>query len=289
MNKTLYICLIEEQDTKEPFFQTYYARASNIGEAIQMTVDSAKTNGLHNPVPRECDFFDINHLEAAIYPHAEADVFWLIGRCFFPPEPTFVIPIGVIASGVEGEHDVDEITRGHTMQTDENGLTTIEVNAETNQLFPLYKKLLLMHPEYKVFCYVLHGHWQEEGEEEEEEKDRFLVNKQLNSPDKILNHLRSNWVNSVQNGHVTLTSYLEEGATNLSISDHKRIVIATYSPAAAEQYAKLLDESGYPRAAELISFDRGMHHWHYRLPGSMTKAELEKMLKTTGFTDWKPK
>jgi hypothetical protein len=283
MNNTLFMCLIEEPHAEDAFVQVYWARATHLGQAIQMMLDAAKTNGLCNPIPRECDPFDIENLEGEVEPSAEADVFGSVTRHFFPPEPFLALPIGVIASCVEGEHDVDEIARAYAMQEDGEGLTTLEVNVESDQLFPLYSKLLQLRPEYKVFWYILHSHWEDETE------DRFLVNEGLNTPAKIIAHLNDNLLNSIQNGFVTLTAYLEEGATNLKISDHKRIVVSTYSSTVAAQYAEELENSGYRRASDLVGIDHKIHHWHYRVPGCAPKAALEILLKQAGFTDWKPK
>lgn len=282
MGKTLYICLVEEQNDKESFYQVYWARALHAGEAIQKMLDAAGDNGLLNPIPRECDPCDAPNPEGEVEPSPDADVFWLTDLYCFPPEPRFVLPVGVIASWEEGGHRFAEILRGYTMVKHNDGLISIDVNAENDDLFPLYEKMIHLHQEYKVFWYILHGHWDDEGE------DRFLVNNKLNTPDRIIGHLRDNRTNSVQNGFVTLTAYLEEGATNLNISDHKRIAVRTYSDAIAEGYSKMLEQSGYSRAAELISIDSEMRHWHYRVSGSMPKKQLEEMLKHSDFSDWKP-
>lgn len=282
MRKTLYICLIEERNEKESFYQVYWARALHLGEAIQRMLDAARDNGLLNPIPRECDPCDTLNPEGEVEPSPDADVFWLTDLYGFPPEPRFVLPVGVIASWEEEGHRFHEILRGYTMVKHNDGLIRIDVNVENDDLFPLYEKMILLHQAYKVFWYILHGHWDDEGE------DRFLVNNKLNTPDRIINHLRDHWSSSVQNGFVTLTAYLAEGATNLNISDHKRITVRTYSDAIAEGYSKILEQSGYSKEAELIRIDSEMHHWHYRVPGSMPKKQLEETLKNSGFSEWKP-
>ena len=117
---------------------------------------------------------------------------------------------------------------------------------------------------------------------------QFLINEHFNTPDKIINHLQDNHLDSIQNGLVTLTAYLEEGATNLNISDHKRIIIITYSKTLSENFSDFLERSGYPKKEKLIAIDCEMAHWHYRLPRSKDKEELTMMLKELGFTDWNP-
>jgi hypothetical protein len=282
METTLFTCMILEQDDEEPFVQVYWARAVHLGAAIQMILDSARSNGLRNPVARECDPYDIENLRGEVAPAASAEVFWSTSQHFFPPAPLFDLPTGIISSCLEGDHDKDEIAPGFTMTVDDEGLTTIWANMAQSELFQVYSALVSVFPEYRVFWYVLHAHWEDEKEE------RFLVNEGLSTPAKILDHLRATWVDSVQNGFVTLTAYLKEGATNIKISDHKGICVATRSQAIAERCANLLVESGYPEVPELVSIDCEMHHWHYRLPGSRSKTELAAMLKSSGFVDWVP-
>lgn len=283
MKKTLYTCLLEEQNADEAFVQVYWARAAHLGAAIQMTLNSARANGLQHPVAQECDPYDIENLECEVTPSADADVFWSSSRHFFPPEPIFRLPVGIIASCLEGEHDIDEMAPCFSVECDQEGMTTIEVNVQKSRLLPDYSEMLRLFPQYKVFWYVLHGHW------EDVEEDRFLVNEELNTPARILEHINNNRANSLLNGFVTLTAYLEDGATNLKISDHKRIVVHTYSAAVAEQYHTFLESAGYPLVKDPVRIDHRMHHWHYRVPESVSKTELEKLLKDSGFSDWKPK
>ncbi len=283
MKNTLYTCLIEEQTPAEAFVQVYWAHAPHLGVAIQMMLDSAKANGLQSPVARECDPYDIDNLECVVTPSEDADVFWSSSRHFFPPEPIFQLPTGIIASCIEGGNDIDELTPCFSVEGDDKGMTTIEVNVEESRLASDYSAMLRLFPKYKLFWYVLHDHW------EDQEEDRFLVNEELNTPARILAHISENKTDSILNGFVTLTAYLEDGETNLKISDHKRIVISTYSSGVAEQFLTFLRNAGYPNVEAPLSIDHRIHHWHYRVPASIPKTELEGMLKESGFSDWKPK
>lgn len=283
MTKDLYTCLIENQDIDKAFVQIYWARAEHLGCAIELVMDAARANGLNNPLSRECDPYDISLLQGDIEPSSDSEVFWSKTRYSFPPEQVFDLPIGIIGSCIEGEHDIEEISRGFTIETDEAGLTSIVVNVESNELLDLYSKLLNAFPDYKVFWYVLHDHW------EGGETDLFLVNEDFNTSTIILNHLGETSYDSVLNGFVTLTAYLEKGASNISISEHKQIVITTRSASVAEKLSMLVETSGYPKAEQIVSIEYGIHHWHYRMSKSKTKKQLIKSLKESGFSDWDPK
>lgn len=285
MKNTLFRCFVLEQDIEKPFFTNYWARASQMGEAIQMIFSAAKRNNLQYPNLLSCDPYEIKNLDCEVSPDSKADVFWMTSNCYFPPEEgkTFILPTGIIPSSEEGEYSIDEISQGYQIETNKEGMISIHVNVEAGEIIPLYNQLINLNQNYKVFWYVLHNETNSEAEK------KFLVNEDLNSPEKILKHLRENEKNSIQNGFVSLTAFLEEGSTNLTISDHKRFAILTYSKDMANQYRLTLENADYPQINKLKSIEFGMHHWHYRLPGSLPNEELEVFLKSSGFSDWNPK
>ena len=279
---TLFTCLIEERDKREPFVQVYWAYADHLGEAINMMLAAAKENGLKDHLPRQCDPYDIENLPDEIEPSSEDSVFWATVQHTYPPEEVFDLPIGIIASCIEGDFDIDEIERGHTISKGNDGLTIINVNVENDNLFTLYSEIIDLFPKYRVFWYVLHDHW------DNEFNNQFFVKESLDTPELILSHLTDNYLNSIQNGFVTLTAYLDEGATNIDITDHKRISIKTRSDSVVHKCLRRLDTSGYTERKSLVSIDDRIHHWHYRVPGSYSKNELKVFLKEHGFFVWDP-
>jgi hypothetical protein len=284
LGTTLFTCLVEERDTKKPFIQVYWARDEHLGGALEKMQAAARGNGLLYPAMREADPFDLRNLACEVEPEPTAEVFWAVGRHFFPPEPTFRLPYGVIGSCLEGERDINEIVSGYTLRKSDQGLSTLEVNADADDLAGLYEQFVQAHPSYRVFWYQLHDHWQNDGSD-----TLFLVNEGVNTPARIMDHLQTHPLDSILNGFVTLTAYLEEGSTNVSISDHKRIVVTTYSDRIAAGYTDLLDSTRYDRFDALASIDRGVHHWHYRHPASRDRVGLERHLRDLEFQDWKPK
>ncbi|MDB6028454.1 MAG: hypothetical protein JWM68_4677 [Verrucomicrobiales bacterium] len=282
MNEKLYTCLIEELTDEQAFVQVYWARADHMGVAIEKMLAAARLNGLKDPQPREADPYDIENLKCTVQPSPDAETFWAVDRYAFPPEPIVELPYGIIASCIEGEQDAKHIIEGYTRHKDDQGKITISINVERTALLPLYERLLRTRASYRVFWYLLHDHWTNS-------EDHFLVNEALDSPDKILSHLHEHPLDSVMNGYVTLTAYHEEGATNLNISDHKQIVITTYSDDIAEDYATVLADLGYVQADELVTIDDRIHHWHYRHPDSLGQPDLVDHLHSIGFRDWNHK
>jgi hypothetical protein len=279
----LYACLIEEQTSDAAFIQFYWARASHLGAAIEKSLDAARKNGLTNPIAREADFYDIENLECEVYPDADADVFFATTRYSFPPESSFNFPRGIIPSFVEDEEadDVDDLRSGYQRTKFEDGLIKIGVNVCDSDLLSVYERLLLLHKVYKTFWYLIHDHW---GDAE----NQIYENPELGTAAAIIKHLRTYPHDSVQNGFVTLTAYLAEGATNVNISDHKRIVILTYSDSVAGTFEARLKSLGFSHDENLVSFDYRMHHWHYRPSESFDRADLIEFLVAKGFKPWSP-
>jgi hypothetical protein len=280
---SLYVYLLEEADPIEPFFQTYWAHAEHLGEALHKVIVAATRNGLSLPLARAADSCEIPNSDWEVARNPEADVFWTVGRIFFPPEPSFRVPYGVISSYAKGDHDLDEIRAGFERSADETGLHTIEVNVPESGLLGTYSHLLSLRSRFKVFWYKIHGHWTDS------DQDELYVNESLDSPEKIITHLRKTEINSVKNGFLTLTAYIEEGATNFNISDHKKIVVLTYSENVADQVVAELERNGLGRIDPFVSIELGIHHWHYRHPESKPRDQLIQSLLESGFRKWAPK
>ena len=202
--QTLYWCLVRETTGSEAFFQTYWTRASQIGSAIGQIVAAARLNGLQNPVPTAIDPCELGDPAGGVEPGPDAQTFWTRVRIYFPPEPCFTAPDGVIAARAQGGNDRSDIHSGFTLAKDARGLTTIEINVDRSMLLPLYERLINVRPSYQVFWYLMHAHW-------DNSADQFLVNPSLDNPGGILEHLRGHEADSLRNGHVTLTAFCKEG------------------------------------------------------------------------------
>ena len=280
---TLYTCLIEEQTADEAFVQVYWARGIRMGDAIEKSLCAARENGLTNPTVREVDPYDIENLEGEVYPSPEADVFFATTRYSFPPEPTFIFPTGIVPSCAEDDeaNDVGEIRAGYRRSQDEEGLIEIGVNASEPDLLRLYERILRLHETYETFWYLIQDHW-------DDSEDQIYENSDLNTPEAIIEHLQAHRHDAVLNGFVTLTAYADEGATNVNISDHKRIVVLTYSDSVADVTEAALKDEGVSHHEDLVSFDHKIHHWHYRPSESLERGDLIAYLTSSGFKPWNP-
>ena len=138
MEKTWFSCLIVENDTKEPetFLQQFWTEAEHMGEAIEKCLSVAGKTGYEKPVILECDPCDMFYLDPVEIPNLNKDVFWNPSRNYFPYEPNFEFPQGIVPSGRNKFDELDEIKNGFTTITNENGLIIILANLSAENLFP---------------------------------------------------------------------------------------------------------------------------------------------------------
>jgi hypothetical protein len=110
----------------------------------------------------------------------------------------------------------------------------------------------------------------------------------LNTAQSIAEFVNRHRNDTLLNGHVTITTFSPTGATNLSISDHKMIVVLTYDEDLAVRMGQFLEHREVHEQYELVGVDHEFHHWHYRHPQSRDRQGLVELLKAEGFELWVP-
>lgn len=278
---TLYTCLIEEADPEEPFIQVYWAHAEHLGEALERMVAAAALNGLSHPHCKQADPFEPADLREDLSRSADGLTLWANQRYFFEGPPGFTPPYGVIASCIEGDFDMDDVQVGYQL-SHTDGLYTVEANTTGDRLLSDYLALIHANEPLRVFWIKVHDHWTDAP------ADQLYVNEDITSADDVAAFLTANLANTLRNGYVTITGYAVEGATNINITDHKKLVVLTRSEAIANRAAECLEQQGYPRLDPFVTIDDRIHHWHYRDPHSMDSPEFILQLQSNGFHQWQP-
>lgn len=287
----LYCCLVHQVRGDQPFYQSYWAHAPRLGVALDRIRKAAKSNGIPRPILCSADFDHLENIQAELE-HAESgQVFWSVVRNVYPPgedEPPLVLPFGVIPAGQQPEdaEDPEDIVAGYTLWEAE-GVSTIEINAAEVDLLALYERFLKLYEPFLVFWYKVHGQW-DNSPEALEAPDEIFVNEALTSREDILAHIEFGEEGSLRNGFVTLTSYAEEGATNVDLSDHKKVVISTTSPAQRDRALEALAALKLPLLEPFVTVDDRIAHWHYRPVDSKGRDELIAHLLASGFSAWAP-
>jgi len=289
----LYRCLVQEARGREPFYQPYWAYGPRLGVALDRVREAAKGNGIPRPILCSADPDLLENVECEVERSESGLAFWSVGRALYPPDeendqPFLPLPFGVIAACHQPQdaEDPDEIAVGYTLWEAE-GVSTLEIHVAEVDLLALYERFLALYEPFRVFWYKVHGPW-EGASESDPAPDEIFVNEDLTSKDEIRAHIELAEDDSLRNGFVTLTSYAEEGATNVDISDHKKVVISTTSPAQRDRALEALTSLGVPRLDPFVTVDVRIAHWHYRSSDAKSRDELIAHLLATGFSAWSP-
>lgn len=278
-----YVALLEWSDDHIGYVRTFGAWAEHMGEALDKMLACAARQQIANPDPREIDPYNFETLPQEVSTDDDGETYSADDLFSFEPAPSYTLPYGVIASCQEGAHEIDEIQIGHAVSSDPNGLTRLSAVVEANELLPLYMQLLELLPAIHVFWIQLQADWEQAGQE------AFYTHEGLSSADDIRAFLEQHRIDTVLNGHVTLTTYTEQGATNISLTDHKLLRVVGYDQELVQQLSEHLSQQAIPLRDTLVTIEYGFYHWHYRHPASRSRAELITWLEGQGFTYWNPR
>lgn len=280
-DKSFFEVMVECVEGEHSFFQVFWAYGDHVGEAIDTILAACSNLQMRNAIANEADVVDPDGLPDEAFHDEALNVFYSPERTYFPTEESFVAPVGIIRSGEKGELDYSLIREGFSQTKRDDGIYEVEGVVQRDQLFDSLIELVKRLPSIKVFWIRLAPDW------EDQDREEFWTNEELNSVELIERYLRSHWNDTVANGHVALTVYSTEGATNLSIDTHKLIKVLATSAEIQSEMAAALRKLGYKELQEFFSLEHGYYHWHYRLTKSKSRTELIAALKEDGFTLWK--
>ena len=274
-----YYCTVEWTEAENSYLGMYWTWAFHFGEAINAVEDCAKKDGYENPKATFIDFFDFDELpEDAI---VIDDKTYMDKEIYsYPTEDVYKLPVGVIFAPGEHSFDESQIKPAYEIGHHEDGTIEIEAVVEATEIMPIYVELVSILPEIRVFWLKLADDW------ESADAEQLFVNEAVNSPAKVLEYIENNSFDTLQNGHVTITAYFDDGNTNINISFHKSIVVLTNDKDLAAKFTGILKKRGLRKKKQLISIANGFHHWHYRHHESLNRADLIEKLKTQGFKEW---
>jgi hypothetical protein len=277
-----YTSLIESAGVEKSYVQVYWAWGAHLGEAIHKMKARAVAQGVDSPLLVEADPYIFSSLPDTAVSENKGEMYYAGERHFFPPTACYRLPDGVVKSCIEGEYELEDIEAGYQLSELDDELIEVSAVVEEKDLLKVYLAVVGALSEIRVFWVKLQDDWEDAGKEE------IYVNERLDSLEAIAQFIRSNPLNTIRNGHVTLTTYATAGATNVSISDHKTIDILTYDRLVAGKVCAVLGGYGLNEKENLISISRGFHHWHYRHPEAFNRHDLIDMLHTQGFSYWNP-
>lgn len=277
-----YAALLEWSDDHLSYVRVFWAWATHMGEALDKMIACALRQQIPSPIPCQLDPYDFETLPEDVTTDDDGETYIADAVFSFPPEPSYMLPYGVIASGVEGEHDIDEIRIGYLVKSNPQGLAKLTAIVHAEDLVPFYIQMLSLLPGIRVFWVQIQADWEQTNHAE------FYVHEGLATVQAIQGWLEQHYTDMVLNGHLILTTYTEQGETNVSLTDHKLLQVVGYDSELIHRLSTFLSQEQIPAIEELVTIEYGIYHWHYRHPASKTRPELIAMLKGQGFTHWNP-
>jgi len=278
-----YIVMMGWSEGETSCLQSFWAWGAHVGDALEKATQAARISGIEAPIVREVGLYDFSSLPESAVEDEDSQTYVDDTIHCYPTEYEYKLPYGVVKSSdyEDEDYDVTDITAGYE-RSSRDDLIEISVVVAEEELVETYLELVKSLPAISVFWISLQEDWENEG------KLEIYINQQLTSGAAIGEFIEAHSIDTLMNGHVTLTTYCEQGATNLNISDHKTIIALTYDSEIAANFCDVLDKRGIVARDKLpsIMFDFG--HWHYRHPDSLDRPGLIEMLKHTGFEYWEP-
>jgi hypothetical protein len=280
-NGEFFGALVEWSEGDTSFFTNYWTWAEHIGDAIERIRAHARQIGTDDLIVVEIEPYDYENLPDETISEGNT-LFVSDTKHAFPTEQSFRLPYGVVLSAVKGPHHSDESAIGHSIEEHEDGLIELAAVVEEQSLLSLYVRLAEQLPDIEVFWIKLHEEWEDPGTE------AIYTNESLDDSRKIESFLLQNRLDTLSNGYVTITTYCDQGQTNLNISDHKMIVILSYDISLIDLMSQTLEGSGVPQREQLAKVDCEFYHWHFRHPQSKSRTELVASLEEKGVVKWDP-
>lgn len=275
-----YSCSVEWSQSETSSLRNFWAWALDIGEALDKVQKCAVKEGISNPIVRYIDYYDFDDLPETVFSNDEGETFVDNEIYTFPIEHCYRLPFGIILSFEEGEYEDTSIRLGYSIITLENKLIEVEAVVEEHDLLPIYLDLVQVLPTIRAFWIKLSDDWEDKGEEE------IYVNDEINSLEQIKRYIEENKIDTLLNGHLTVTTYSDEGQTNVNISDHKTLIVMTYNKKLSQKFSDVFKKYELKRKAKLISVAGGFHHYHYKHPKGLNRENLIEKLKEQSFNYW---
>ena len=283
MNIELWYFLIDGQQDKETgIVGNFYAYGHHLGDALQKVIQASLDYSFTNANLTEAsllenfDAIDKNDELVEI-----ADQVYIRPTTYtFPfddPDKEFIPPIGIVKSVDEGEYDYDLIKEKFVAYgQNENGIFEFELVVAKPNLITLFLKFISLLPTVDGFWIYIKSFW-------DDDKTELWVAKHFTDKIILIDFLKTQKSNTLENGYLDIVVHSLTGETNLTLDDHKKIQLHTKDEDLLKHFIDQVIDLGYEQTKEFYSLEYGFHHLHYRPVDSLTRTEFKAMLKQNTF------
>lgn len=277
----LFYIMIESCESKKSFFQNFWVFAPHLGAALDTLYESLLELGIKNPIFCYADPVNKENLPEDVKVLKNKKIFYSENKYFYPNtiKDKIQLPYGIICSNTNEKFSLDDIKPGFKVYREEN-LNYLELNVSDNLFSTLYFEIISQFKTFQGFSYKIKDY------KGKSDTEKIFINYELNSSCKIIAHLSNDLNNTIKNGFCFITSFLEEGETNINITDHKKIVIMTYSELIIKNVSNFLIKKGIKKRSKMVSIDSDFYHWHFRPADSLKYTDFIKKIKVLGFVKY---
>lgn len=278
-----YVIILESSDKENGNLYILYLWAENISHSLDKSLSYANSLSFPNPAVRQIDPYNFDSIKTIKGLKKDGEVYISEKIYSFNYVDSYHFPHGIIASCMEGNHDISEIKPGYKVFHENDGLIKLTLNSKAECLLSTYNNLLSIVPCIDTFWIKISAEWDCYTD------DVFYINQNLNSSQSIYSFINEHQIDLLFNGYVTLTSYVSQGRTNISIDDHKLVIVLSYDEQLVDNLCIHLEENNMHRKHDLITIQDEIYHWHYPHIEGKSKKELISLLANEDFRYWNPK
>lgn len=281
-NELWYLLIDGQQDAQTGIVGNFYAYGNHLGDALDKTIKSSIEYKFANHNLTEAsllDNFDVIENNNELVKIAD-NVYMRPTTYTFPfddPDKEFIPPIGIVKSVFEGEFEYDLIKENFVAYgADENGIFEFELVLTKQNLIDTFIKTIEFLPTIDGFWIYLKNYWESDFTE-------LWVAKHFTDKQTIIDFLKTQKKNTLENGYLDIVVHSLTGETNLTLDDHKKIQLHTKDEGVFNDLIGNIVELGYEQTRDFYNLEFGYHHFHYRPVDSLTRTEFKHMLTDNKF------
>ncbi len=281
-NELWYLLIDGQKDLETGIVANFYAYGNHLGDALDKTINASIEYNFTNHNLSEAsllDSFDVIGNNEELVEIAD-DVYMRPTTYTFPiddPDKDFIPPIGIVKSVFEGEYEYDLIKEKFVAYSaNENGIFELELVLTKQNLIATFIKTIDFLPTVDGFWIYIKNYW-------ENELTELWVAKHFTEKQTVIEFLKKQQKNTLENGYVDIVVHSLQGETNLTLDDHKKIQLHTKDEEVFKGFIGNIIDLGYEQTRDFYNLEFGYHHYHYRLADSLTRAEFKQMLTDNKF------
>ena len=284
MNKELWYLLIEGQkDANTGIIGNFFVYGEHLGDSLKKVINASSSHHFSNHHLIQASFlehFDLIENNHELLKIAD-DVYTRTNTSTFIYENDhdnpFIPPIGIVEGVSDNELDYDLIKESFVAYgQNENGFFEFELVVGKPNLVDTFLEAIKFLPSVDGFWIYISSYW-------ENKLTELWVAKHFVDKQTVIDFLKTQQINTLENGFLNIVVHSQSGETNLILDDHKKIQLFTKDETVFSEFIGNIVDLGYEQTKDFYSLEFGYFHFHYRQAGSLARNEFKAMLRENQF------